>query len=194
MFGVGDSVGTALRAVEHARYCLDEQGNQLPQTSDPDVIARMLRLLDPRPGDRVLEIGTGSGYSTALLAELTGPTGGVVSIDVDPEVTFRATRLLADAGYGNVLLVTADGRQGWPSHAPFGRVVAWCSVGDVPTAWRAQTRPGAVLVVPMRADGETWVGKYHRTRRSTLVEDERVAGGFVPATATPFRPWETAKP
>jgi protein-L-isoaspartate(D-aspartate) O-methyltransferase len=142
----------------------------------------------------VLEVGTGSGYSTALLAELTGTNGSVVSIDVDPEMTRRSARLLADAGYNNVLLVAADGRAGWPTHAPFDRVVAWGSVTDVPQAWRDQTRPGALVVVPMRDDGKSWVSKYCRIRRRALVEDERVAGGFIPLTPEPFRPWEAAKP
>jgi len=80
-----------------------------------------------------------------------------------------------------------------PPHAPFDRVVAWCSVSDVPQSWRAQTRPGAVLVVPIRVDEKRWVAKYRRTRQGTLVEDGRVSGGFIPATATPIRPWESAK-
>jgi protein-L-isoaspartate(D-aspartate) O-methyltransferase len=156
------------------------------------MVVRMLRLLDVQPGHRVLEIGTGSGYSTALLAELTGPTGSVLSIDFDPEMTERATRLLADAGYGHVVLVAADGREGWAAYAPFDRVIAWAAMTWVPQAWCEQTRTGAVLVVPMRIDRRSWVSKYRRTNESAVVEDERVAGSFIPLTATPFRPWESA--
>jgi len=68
----------------------DNRGNQIPQTSAPEVIARLLELLDVQPGNRVLEIGTGSGYSSALLAELTGTKDNVFSIDVDPTMTERA--------------------------------------------------------------------------------------------------------
>jgi protein-L-isoaspartate(D-aspartate) O-methyltransferase len=186
---------TGLRAGELCglRFCFDDQGNQLPQTSSSQVIARMLRLLGVRQGDRVLEIGTGSGYSTALLAELTGPSGTAVSIDVDPELAERTKRLLVDGGYRNVHLLTADGSQGWPTYAPYDRVIAWCSVTAVPPAWREQTRPGTVLVIPMRTGHQQWVSTYHRSERSSLVEDERVDGGFIPLTRTPFRPWEDAR-
>jgi protein-L-isoaspartate(D-aspartate) O-methyltransferase len=187
-------ISTALRVVDRARYCLDDQGNQIPQTSSTEMITRMLRLLDVQPGDHVLEIGTGSGYSTALLAELTGAHGSIVSIDVDPEMTQRATRLLTDAEYKQVLLVTADGREGWFTHAPFDRLIAWAAANEVPHAWRDQTRPSAVLVVPMRDNATAWVSKYHRTQRGNLVEDKRVTSSFVPLTPKPFRPWEAAEP
>jgi protein-L-isoaspartate(D-aspartate) O-methyltransferase len=139
--------------VNRARFCLDDQGKQLPQTSSPEIIACVLRLLDVRKDARVLEIGTGSGYSTALLAELTGPHGTVVSIDVDPELTRRAKALLAKEGYENVILITADGRQGWPTTAPYDCMVAWGSVTDIPQTWCHQTRPGGVLVVPHACQG-----------------------------------------
>src|SRR5260370_7331384 len=108
----------ALRVVDRAHFCLDAEGRPLPQTSAPEMVARMLRLLDVQPGNHVLEIGTGSGYSTALLAELVGPTGSVVSIDVDLDMTQRAASLLAEAGYHNIVLVTSDGRSAYPSPAP----------------------------------------------------------------------------
>src|SRR5215216_3880514 len=113
---VNGRLDSALQAVDRSHFCLDDQGRQLPQTSAPEVIVRMLQLLDVQLGDRVLEIGTGSGYSTALLAELTGPSGTIVSIDVDPEMAQRATRLLRDAGYDNVSVVTADGAKGCAAH------------------------------------------------------------------------------
>lgn len=187
-------VNTALRAVDHARYCLDDQGNPIPQTSSVEMISRMLQLLDVQPGNCVLEVGTGSGYSTALLAELTGPVGSVVSIDVDPEMTQRATSLLKDAEYKHVLLITADGREGSLAHAPFDRVVAWAAASEIPQAWCNQTRTGAVLVVPMRVNESAWVSKYSRTECGDLVEQERVTGSFIPLTPKPFRPWEAAEP
>jgi protein-L-isoaspartate(D-aspartate) O-methyltransferase len=180
----------ALQSVERARFCLDDQGNQLPQTSSVEMITRMLQVLDVQPGNSVLEIGTGSGYSTALLAELSGPSGRIVSIDVDPEMTRRAARLLADTGYHNVLLVTADGRKVLLAHGPFDRLVAWAAATALPRAWREQTGPNGVLVVPRRVSGVSWVSRYRRTRRGSLVEDYRLAGGFIPLTARPFRPWE----
>jgi protein-L-isoaspartate(D-aspartate) O-methyltransferase len=189
-----EHVSAALRVVDRAHFCLDATGNQIPQTSSTQMISRMLQLLDVQPGDRVLEIGTGSGYSTALLAELTGSDGSIVSIDVDPEMTQRAAQLFADTHHRNILLVTADGRDGWRAPGRFERLVAWAAATALPQAWCDQTQPGAVLVVPMRVEGVAWVSKYHRTRHGSLVEDERVPGGFVPLTSAPFRPWEFAGP
>lgn len=183
-----------MQAVDRDRFCLDDQGNQLPQTSATETIARMLQLLDVQPGQRVLEIGTGSGYSTALLAEMVGPAVSVVSIDVDPDMTRHTASLLADTEYDNVITVTSNGRDGWPTHTPFDRLVAWCSVADVPRAWRDQTRPGAMLVVPMHGDGASWIATYRRTDRDDLVELQRMPGGFIPLTPAPFKPWETAEP
>jgi protein-L-isoaspartate(D-aspartate) O-methyltransferase len=178
--------------VDRARFCLDDQGNQIPQTSATEMIASMLHLLDVQHGNRVLEIGTGSGYSSALLAELTGPSGSISGMDVDPLMTQRASRLLRAEGYENVFLINADGQEGWPEHAPFDRIIAWASVTEVPAAWREQARSSAVLVIPMRENGKSWVGKYLKTRRGSMVEVERVPGGFIPLTPTPFRPWEAA--
>jgi protein-L-isoaspartate(D-aspartate) O-methyltransferase len=185
-------IAAALRAVDRARFCLDDQGNQIPQTSAPEVMARLLELLDVQPGNRVLEIGTGSGYSSALLAELTGAKGNVFSIDVDPTMTERASRLLRNAGHDNVLRMTSDGRHGWPDHAPFDRIVAWASAPELPAAWLEQAGRLAVLVVPIYADGTFWVSTYIKTERDSVFEVERVPFGFIPLTATPFGPWETA--
>lgn len=185
------SVTTALQTVDRHLFCFDDDGNQLPQTSSPGIIARLLRLLDVRHGHRVLEIGTGSGYSTALLAELTGPSRLVVSVDVDPELAERTRRLVGHDRYQHVYLVTGDGRQGRHVHAPYDRVIAWCSVAEVPVAWFEQSAPGAILVVPMRADNQPWVSRYRRSQSGPLIEDKRVDGGFIPLTPAPFRPRES---
>jgi protein-L-isoaspartate(D-aspartate) O-methyltransferase len=180
----------ALRVVDRAHFWLNEHGNQLHQTSAPKMIARMLRALEVKRGSRVLEIGTGSGYSTALLAELVGSCGMVVSIDVDPPVSERARSRLSTARYTNVLVTTGDGRLGSPTFGPYDHVVAWCSVGVVPEAWLDQSTPDAVLVVPLRSAEHSWIGKYRRSGDGRAVEEERFAGSFIPATATPFHPWK----
>jgi protein-L-isoaspartate(D-aspartate) O-methyltransferase len=189
-----DRVAAARRLVDPARYCLDDDGQPLRQSSADEIIVRMLRLLDVRPDQGVLELGTGSGYSTALLAELTGPDGRVVSIDVDPEMTSRAASILTSVGYARVLLATGDGRLGWPAQAPFDRGIAWASATDLPRAWCEQTVPGAILVAPRHVGGESWVGSYRRSAQGELVEVERISGRFIPLTAAPFRPWEAADP
>jgi protein-L-isoaspartate(D-aspartate) O-methyltransferase len=82
----------------------------------------------------VLEIGTGSGFSTALLSHLVGNDGAVCSVDVDREMSERAARLLPMAGHSNVLLRTGDGRKGWAESAPFDRLVVWAAASLVPRA------------------------------------------------------------
>ncbi len=116
------------------------------------VMARMVDLLELRPGMRVLEIGTGSGYNAALLTHIVGD-GMVTSVEVDDELAEHALAALAATGY-EVNVVTGDGTHGYPSGAPYDRVVATAAVHTVPYAWVEQTRPGGSLVVP-------WAPTFH---------------------------------
>ncbi|MFD5200253.1 methyltransferase domain-containing protein [Streptomyces sp. NPDC058375] len=114
--------------------------------SAPSIVFRMLDLLDVRPGHRVLEIGTGTGWNAALLAHRLGP-GRVTTIEVDPELAATAAGRLEDAGL-DVRAVQGDGARGREAGEPYDRVIATCSVRAVPPAWIAQTRPGGVVLVP----------------------------------------------
>ncbi len=116
--------------------------------SQPSVVAAMLTALDPQPGERVLEIGTGTGWNAALVAHRVGPEN-VVTVEIDPEVAERARVALDGAGCGKVTVVTGDGALGWPESAPFDGVIATAGVSTVPWPWVAQTRPGGRLVVPL---------------------------------------------
>ncbi|MGI9003132.1 MAG: methyltransferase domain-containing protein [Pseudonocardia sp.] len=116
--------------------------------SQPTVVADMLRALDPAPGMRVLEIGTGTGWNAALLAARVGAEN-VVSVEVDAVVAERARAALDAAGYGQVTVVTGDGADGCPDRAPFDRVLATVGVSEVPYSWVAQTRSGGRVVVPL---------------------------------------------
>ena len=114
--------------------------------SMPSVVFSMLAHLDPRPGDRILEIGTGTGWSTALLAHQLDDDR-VVSIEIDPTVAQAARANLDRAGH-RPRVITADGAMGYPPGAPYDRIIATCSVQTVPYAWVAQTRPGGVILTP----------------------------------------------
>lgn len=130
----------------------DEAGSALSTVSQPAIVALMLEQLDVRPGDRVLEIGTGSGYNTALLAELTGPRGRVTSIEVDRALLGAAAARLAELapGAGAPLdLRCGDGWSGVPEGAPYDRVESTVGVDDVPPAWREQLADGGLLVAPL---------------------------------------------
>ena len=115
--------------------------------SQPCTVAVMLDRLLARDGDRVLEIGTGTGYNAALLCSRLGDDC-VTSIDIDPRLTEQARANLRSAGYEPRLHV-GDGSSGVPEAAPFDRIIATCSVGQIPAAWVDQLAPGGRLVVPL---------------------------------------------
>ncbi|GAA3747278.1 protein-L-isoaspartate O-methyltransferase family protein [Salinactinospora qingdaonensis] len=143
-----DAIARAAEAVSEEHY-RGSDGQAARHTTDTAVILRRLRLLDLQPGQRVLEIGTGSGMSSALLAELTGSEGRVVSVDILANLTERAARLHAEAGYTTVTTLARDGLSGAPEYAPFDRIIAWTSPPRLPDTWLAQTAPGAVILHPL---------------------------------------------
>jgi protein-L-isoaspartate(D-aspartate) O-methyltransferase len=114
-----DAVYAAATAVVTKR---DERDVAISSVSAPSVQAFMLEQAGVRPGMNVLEIGSG-GYNAALLAELVGSEGTVTTVDIDPEVTDRASSLLAAAGYPQVKVVLADAENGVPERAPYDRII-----------------------------------------------------------------------
>jgi protein-L-isoaspartate(D-aspartate) O-methyltransferase len=117
--------------------------------SAPAIMAAMLAALDAQPGERVLEIGTGTGYNAALLAHRLG-ADQVTTIEVDPVVADAARRALNATGYGRVCLLTGDGADGYPPRAPHDRLIATVAPRQIPPAWIEQTRPGGRVVAPWR--------------------------------------------
>jgi protein-L-isoaspartate(D-aspartate) O-methyltransferase len=114
--------------------------------SQPFVVALMTELLELQSDESVLEIGTGSGYQTAVLAVLAGK---VCSIEVIPELAARAARALAAEGFTNVELRTGDGGLGWPERAPFDAIIVTAAAPDAPAALLDQLGPGGRMVVPV---------------------------------------------
>jgi protein-L-isoaspartate(D-aspartate) O-methyltransferase len=125
----------------------DLKGDYTSSASAPSTVADLLSLLAPEPGDRVLEIGTGTGWTAALLAHLVGASGSVTSIEVDASIAEQAAKNLAAFGTP-AHLVAGDGADGCPDHAPYERVHVTCGIRTVPYAWIEQSRPGAVIVLP----------------------------------------------
>ncbi len=117
-------------------------------SSMPGLMTRMLEALDVREGNRVLEIGTGTGYNAALLSHRLG-AANVFSVDVEPDLVDTARERLAELGYRPVLL-TADGARGLPEHAPFDRIISTCAVSSVPWVWVEQTTVGGVILTDLK--------------------------------------------
>ena len=146
--------------------------------SGPLVVAVMTEQLQPRPGDRVLEIGTGSGYQAAVLAPLVKT---VYSIEIEKPLAEKAARTLERLGYDNVVTKAGDGFQGWPEHAPFDGIIVTCSPEDVPQPLLDQLADGGRMVIPV---GERFEQRLVRiTRRGAeLVRETIEPTLFVPMT------------
>jgi methyltransferase of FxLD system len=129
----------------------DPRGMPLSSSSQPALMAKMLELLAPTPGDRVLEIGTGTGYNAALLAEMVGSHGRVTSVDVDAGLARTARRALREAGY-RMSVKVGDGREGHPSRAPYDRIIATACADEIPNAWLEQLADGGRIELPLRLD------------------------------------------
>jgi protein-L-isoaspartate(D-aspartate) O-methyltransferase len=114
--------------------------------SQPFIVASMTEAISPRRGQRVLEVGTGSGYQAAVLAELVGE---VYTIELLPELAAAAKKRLARLGYRNVQVKTGDGYLGWPDKGPFDAVVVTCGAKEVPRPLFEQLKEGGKIVIPV---------------------------------------------
>ncbi len=114
--------------------------------SQPFIVAYMTERMNVQPGEKVLEVGTGSGYQASVLAELGAE---VYSIEIIPELAEHARHALASEGYEEVHVLTGDGYKGWPEHAPFDVILVTCAPDDVPEALVAQLREGGRMIVPV---------------------------------------------
>jgi protein-L-isoaspartate(D-aspartate) O-methyltransferase len=122
-------------------------------TSQPSLMANMLEFLRLAAGMKILEIGAGTGYNAALMAELTGNQRLVVTLDVQEDVVEQTRRLLAAAGYPEIRVLAGDGADGAPDDAPFDRVVATVGCSDLSPAWAGQLREGGRMLIPLAHAG-----------------------------------------
>lgn len=117
--------------------------------SQPFMVALMTDLLDPQPKDTVLEIGTGLGYQTAILAQLAGQ---VWSVEIIEEFANHAAALLQGLGISNVDIRIGDGSRGWPEHAPFDKIMVTAAADEAPPALLEQLKPMGRLVLPVGSE------------------------------------------
>jgi len=118
--------------------------------SQPYIVALMSELLDLRPGQRALEIGTGSGYQAAVLAEMGVQ---VYTIEIIPELGRQAEQVLAESGYGQVRVKIGDGFKGWPEKAPFDGIIVTCAPTRIPEPLKEQLAEGGRMVIPVGGQG-----------------------------------------
>ena len=146
--------------------------------SGPFVVAYMTEKLEPQPTDRVLEIGTGSGYQAAVLSPLVGT---VYSIEISRMLGEKAARTLTRLGYRNVITKVGDGFQGWAEHAPFDKIIVTCSPENIPQPLVDQLAEGGRMIIPV---GE----RYEQTlvllskRNGVMERESLVPSLFVPMT------------
>lgn len=137
-------VDAALRSRAYGDHALPIGAGQT--ISQPYMVALMTEALGLAGGERVLEIGTGSGYQTAVLAEFTPR---LFSVERSPELSRSAAAVLRDLGYSNVILKTADGTLGWPEHGPYDGILVTAGAPEIPAPLLGQLAEGGRLVVPV---------------------------------------------
>lgn len=144
--------------------------------SQPFIVALMLEALQLSPTDRVLEIGTGSGYVTALLAELTSE---VISIERHASLSDSARAVLESLGYCNIKLVTGDGTRGFPEAAPYDAVIVSAAAQEVPPALLAQLADGGRMIIPVGTDDTQQLRLVRMENRQPKIEFRELCR-FVP--------------
>lgn len=143
--------------------------------SQPLIVALMTELLDPQPGDVILEVGTGSGYQAAVLAKLVKH---VYSVEIVEELAISAAAVLQRLGYANVTVRAGDGYAGWPEHAPFDGIIVTAAAEHLPPPLLQQLKPGGKLVIP--------VGEEHGYQELLVVEVD-AAGEISRQSVLPVR-------
>jgi protein-L-isoaspartate(D-aspartate) O-methyltransferase len=173
----------------------DADGLPVSASTQPTLMAVMLDQLGLQPGQRVLEIGTGTGYNAALLTHLVGDQRSVVTVEVDRDVAEQARAALAAAGCGRVTVLCGDGSAGAPDYGPFDRIIVTAGVWDIPPAWLRQLRRTGRIVLPLSVrgiqlsvaldkDGDHWSG-----RSAVRCQFIRVVGAFAgPESVLPLGP------
>jgi len=144
--------------------------------SQPLVVAFMLELLAPKEGEKILDVGSGSGWTSALLGEIVGERGKVIAIELVSELKEFGEKNVAKYGFvkeGRVEFICADGSKGYPKEAPFDKILASASAAKLPQAWLEQLKIGGRVVLPI--DSSIWLF----TKKSEEEFDQIEYPGFV---------------
>jgi protein-L-isoaspartate(D-aspartate) O-methyltransferase len=181
----------AMRRVPRHRFVPAEyrdmayQNSPLPighkQTiSQPVIVAHMTELLDVQPNDRILEIGTGSGYQAAVLGELCEH---VFSMEIVTPLGKQAKDLLNELGYKQVRVRIGNGYQGWPEEAPFDKIIVTCAPDQIPQPLLDQLAPGGRMVIPVGGQFQTqYMVEVSKNQKGKISKKEHYPVRFVPMT------------
>jgi protein-L-isoaspartate(D-aspartate) O-methyltransferase len=145
--------------------------------SQPYIVAFMTEQIGPRKGQRVLEVGTGSGYQAAVLAEIVD---SVFTIELIEELAESAAARLRQMGYRNVLVRQGDGYQGWPEHAPFDAILVTAAAEEVPQPLVEQLKDGGTMVIPVGGISDIQSLTVVRKRGNKVLEESVLPVKFVP--------------
>ena len=181
----------AFKNIDRQNFVLEENKNNpytntpLPigfgQTiSQPLTVAFMIELLEPKPGEKILDIGAGSGWTCALLAHLVGGEGMVIGIERIPELKEMADKNVGKYNFtekGIVKIISADGSRGYKKEAPFNKIIAGAAArGETPVAWKEQLKIGGRIVAPV----ENSIITISKTAKDEYSYEEYFGFSFVP--------------
>ncbi|MDY9927081.1 protein-L-isoaspartate O-methyltransferase [Methanosarcina sp.] len=144
--------------------------------SAPHMVAIMCKILELSEGHKVLEIGAGSGYNAAVMAELVGKTGHVYTVErIEPLVNF-ARKNLEETGYDNVTVLLKNGSMGYPRYAPYDRIAVTCAAPSIPETLLEQLKPGGIMVIPVGNYSQELIrvkkdssGNIHKKRKGEVI-------------------------
>jgi len=147
--------------------------------SQPLVVAFMLELLQPQAGEKILDVGSGSGWTTALLAQIVGGKGKVIAIEIVPELAKFGKNNISKYNFikkGIIQIVWADGRKGYQAEAPFDKILASASAEKLPQAWKKQLKIGGRIVTPIK--NSIWL--LEKASKDRFIKKEHQGFVFVP--------------
>ena len=151
--------------------------------SQPFIVASMTESLNLSGNEKVLEIGTGSGYQAAVLAEICQM---VYSIEIIPELGKQAKRVLNELGYSNIHVKIGNGYEGWPEAAPFDRIIVTCAPAAVPEALVEQLKPEGIIAIPVGVNSESqYLVLVNKTKNGKIQIKKQYPVRFVPMTGKP---------
>ena len=148
--------------------------------SQPFTVAFMLELLDPKPGGKILDVGFGSAWTTAILASIVGDGGNVYGLELVPELFALGKANLEKMSYNNIELFQGSGWQGLPDKAPFDRILVSAAAGEVPQTLKEQLKAGGRMVLPVGSQFDCTIILLKKIDETNFEEEKYPGFAFVP--------------